>query len=92
MKLKHFLKIELVLNVWNLLRNDGLTNSGCLHVVIAEVDEVHNQLEFPPSEKKWKRNELPPVKRMKEKEWMSTWDSKNLTPNGTERRWIRKGI
>jgi hypothetical protein len=27
----------LVLNVWNLLRRDGLKNSGCMHVVIAEV-------------------------------------------------------
>jgi hypothetical protein len=86
MKSKHFLKIGLVLNVWNLLRKDGLTNSGCLHVVIAEVDEGQNQSELSPSAKKWKRCELPPVQRMKEKEWMSTWESKDQTPMGTWKR------
>jgi hypothetical protein len=34
-----------------LLRNNGLTNSGCLHIVFAEVNECQNRVELPLSEK-----------------------------------------
>jgi hypothetical protein len=29
---------------------------------------------------------------MKEKEWASTWDLKDRTPMGMEKRWIKNGI
>jgi hypothetical protein len=42
--------------------------------------------------REWKRCRLPPIQRMKEKEGMSTWESKGQTLMGKEKRWIRKDI
>jgi hypothetical protein len=42
--------------------------------------------------REWKKSGFPPIQRTKEKEGMSTWESKGQTLMGKEKRWIRKDI
>jgi hypothetical protein len=37
--------------LWDLLRNNGLTNSGCLHIVMQKFNKCQNRIELPLSAK-----------------------------------------
>jgi hypothetical protein len=48
-----------------LSRNEGLTNSSRLRIVLQKVDECQNCFELPQSAKKWKRHIMLPVQKTK---------------------------